>query len=92
MEIIGSKIRLAGDFVDVVVEQLVDEVDVREEHASAAVSVEAQLVQDLPHVHLGPRIAVLVPLAHLLAKLLPLVRDHLPAAEAANRNYHVDCQ
>jgi hypothetical protein len=34
--------------VDVVVEKLGDEVDVREDHASAAVPLQAQLVKGLP--------------------------------------------
>ena len=61
----------------------------REEHAAAAVAIEAQLIQDLAHVHLLSRVAVLVTLAHQQAELLPLVRDYLAAAEAPDRNDHL---
>ena len=37
--------------IDVVVEELGDEVDVREDHASAAVPLQAQLVKGLPICH-----------------------------------------
>lgn len=36
-----SKFWFVADLVDVVVEQLIDEVDMRQEHPSAAVAIEA---------------------------------------------------
>lgn len=85
-----SKLGLVADFVDVVIEQFVNQVHMRQEHPPAAIPAEPQFVQHLPHIHFHLRVTVLVTLAHLLAELLPLVRDHLPAAEATNRDYHVE--
>lgn len=84
-----SKFWFVADLIDVVVEQLIDEVNVREEHPAAAISIEAQLIQDLAHLHPLPRIAVLVTLAHQMAELLPLVRYYLAAAEATNWDDHL---
>ena len=84
-----SKFWFVADLIDVVVEQLIDEVHVREEHPAAAIAIEAQLIQDLAHLHPLPWVAVLVTLAHQMAELLPLVRDYLAAAEATNRDDHL---
>ena len=84
-----SKFWFVADLIDVVVEQLIDEVNMREEHPAAAIAIEAQLIQDLAHLHPLPWVAVLVTLAHQMAELLPLVRDYLAAAEATNRDDHL---
>jgi hypothetical protein len=85
-----SKLGLVADLVDVVIEQLVDQVHVRQEHPPATVPAESQLIQYLPDIYFHLGVSILVALAHLLAELLPLVRDHLAAAEATYRDYHVE--
>lgn len=84
-----SKFWFVADLVDVVVEQLIDEVDMRQEHPPTAIAIEAQLIQDLAHIYLLSWIAVLVTFSDQQAELLPLVRDYLPAAEATNRDDHL---
>ena len=64
----------------VVVEQLLNEVDVREQHPAAAVPREPELVQRLHLRHLRP--------IHQVEVRLPLVPDHLAAREAAHRDDH----
>lgn len=53
-----------------------------EKHAPAAVASEPDLIQQLTHVGL------LVQVHDLVLELLPLVGDHLPAAEAPHWDYH----
>lgn len=81
MEINGtSAVSIA---VDVVIKQFVDEVHVRQEHAPAAVAGESDFVQKLADV---------LALAHVadgLAELLPLVCNHLSAAEASDWDDHI---
>lgn len=60
----------------------------RQEHPSAAIPTEPQLVQHLSHFHVFPRLAVLVTLANQHAELLPFVGDGLAAAEATHWNDH----
>lgn len=85
----SSELALVADLVDVVVEQLIDEVDVGEEHPAAAVAIEAQLVEYLSHIHVLSGVAVLIAVAHHFAELVPFVSDDLAAAEAPHRNYHL---
>ena len=79
-----------SNFVDVVVEQLVNEVDMGQEHPPAAVSTEAQLVQYFADVDSLLGVPILVALTHQEAELVPFVSNHLAAAEASDWNYHVD--
>ena len=79
-----------AELVDVVVEELVDEVHVRQEHPPAAVAGEAQRVQDLAHVHSLAGLAFDVSLPDQHAELFPAVGDDLAAAEATHRDDHVE--
>jgi Sec-independent protein secretion pathway component TatC len=85
----SSELALVADFVDVVVEQLIDEVDMGEEHPAATVAIEAQLIEYLSNIHVFPRVAVLISIPHHFAELVPFVSDHLTAAEASHWNYHL---
>ena len=78
------------DFVNVVIEQLIDEVDVRKEHAPAAIPSEAQLIEDLTNFDFL-RLAILIAFAYHFTELFPFVCDHFTAAEASHRNYHRCC-
>jgi hypothetical protein len=78
-----------SDFVDVVVEQFIDEVHMGQEHPSAAIPVEAQLIQDLANVDSLQRLSVLIPLSDQQAELFPFVSDNLAAAEATHGDDHL---
>eukprot|EP00303_Exanthemachrysis_gayraliae_P002083 CAMPEP_0205998764 /NCGR_PEP_ID=MMETSP1464-20131121/427_1 /ASSEMBLY_ACC=CAM_ASM_001124 /TAXON_ID=119497 /ORGANISM="Exanthemachrysis gayraliae, Strain RCC1523" /LENGTH=163 /DNA_ID=CAMNT_0053371919 /DNA_START=178 /DNA_END=668 /DNA_ORIENTATION=+ len=65
--------------VHVVVEELLDEVHVREEHPAAAVALEVELVQRVPFRVVG--------LEELEVRLV-LIADHLAAGEAAHGDDH----
>eukprot|EP00117_Sycon_ciliatum_P020953 scpid103926/ scgid18524/ len=63
-----------------VVQELLDKIDVRQQHSSAAVALEAECIQcisfsvfSLKQTQVG----------------LPFVTNHLPAGEAANWNNHI---
>lgn len=60
----------------------------RQEHPSATVAIEPQLVQYFSHLNVLSRLTVLVTLADQHAEFLPFVGDGLPAAEAAHWNNH----
>lgn len=84
------------ELIDVVVKQLGDQVDVGEDHPSAAVPVQAEIVQSKS---LDALLAVvfLLSLACLfffvllnqVNELVVLVSHHFAAGEASNWNYHV---
>lgn len=61
----------------VVVEQLLDDIHVAEQHATTAVPRQVQGIK---------RITLSVVILEQLQVLLPLVTDHLAAREASNRN------
>lgn len=67
-------------FVDVVVEQLDNEVDVCQNHAPAAVPLAAQRVERVRRGH-----ALLV---DEVQEAIPFVSHHLATGEAAHRNNH----
>eukprot|EP00414_Alexandrium_minutum_P004698 CAMPEP_0113821014 /NCGR_PEP_ID=MMETSP0328-20130328/1526_1 /TAXON_ID=39455 /ORGANISM="Alexandrium minutum" /LENGTH=109 /DNA_ID=CAMNT_0000788945 /DNA_START=186 /DNA_END=515 /DNA_ORIENTATION=+ /assembly_acc=CAM_ASM_000350 len=69
----------ASLLVDVVVHDLLDQVDVREQHATAAIPAQAQGIEHLPLAHLA--------LEHLKIAL-PLVPDQLAARVAADGDDH----
>lgn len=78
-----------SDFVDVVVEQFIDEVHMGQEHPSAAIPIEAQLIQDLANVDSLQRFSVLIPLSDQQAELFPFVGDNLSAAKATHGDDHL---
>ncbi len=78
-----------SDFVDVVVEQFIDEVHMGQEHPSAAIPIEAQLIQDLANVDSLQRFSVLIPLSDQEAELFPFVGNNLSAAEATHGDDHL---
>eukprot|EP01050_Picozoa_sp_SAG11_P018961 SAG11_NODE_2948_length_2818_cov_1.988599_1_plen_65_part_00 len=59
----------------VVVQQLLDQINVREQHAAAAVSIQLQIIQRLSFVHVRLK---------QRAVLVPLVADHLRKASSFN--------
>ena len=81
---------IAAKFVDVVVEEFVYEVNVREEHSSAAVAGESQSIQNLSHVDSLLRISVLVSFSNESTKLFPAMSYDFSATEAPDGNYHVE--
>ena len=78
------------NFVDVVVEQFVNEVHMWQKHPPAAVSAESQLVQYFANVYTFMRIAILVTFTYKHAELVPFMSYDLPTTETTNRDYHVD--
>ena len=75
-----------ADFVDVVVEEFVNKIDVRQEHSSAAVPGESQRVKDFADVLLF--LHLFGPIAHQLAELFPLMCDDFTTTKTAYWNYH----
>ena len=72
---------LLATLESVVVEQLFDEVDVREQHTATAVALQPKLLQRLTFIVLS--------FLHEVKKALPLVPNYLPAREAAHRDDHL---
>jgi hypothetical protein len=74
------------DFVDIIVEQLVNQIHMREEHSPAAVASEPKSVQNLAHIlflfHL------LGPFTHELTKLLPFMGNHFTTTKTTHWDYH----
>lgn len=68
--------------MNIKVEKLVNEIHMRKEHSSAAVSVEANLVKNMAHISL------LIEMGNLFLELLPFVGDHFTTAEAAHWDNH----
>ena len=76
--------------VDVVVEELVDEVDVREEHSAATIAGETKSIENLPNINSLAGLSFDVSLTNEHAKLFPAVGDDLTTTEAAHRDDHVE--
>ncbi len=66
--------------VDVVSKKLIDQINVCEQHTTAAVSVAAQLVKSLRFRDAR---------SEKILIRLPQVRYHLPASETTDRNDHI---
>jgi hypothetical protein len=60
-----------------------------EEHASATIAIEAQLVQDLSHLYSLSRLPVFISLPNQHAELVPLMSNNLTAAEATHWDDHM---
>ena len=81
-------IALVTDLVNVVVEQLINEIHMREEHPAATVPRESQRIQNLAHILFF--LHLLSSLAHQLAKLFPLMRNHFTTTKTTDWNDHLD--
>lgn len=75
------------NFVDVVVEQFVNQVDVGQEHSSAAVPCESDFIKYLSNI-LG-LFHLFSSLSNKLAELIPLMSDNFPTTEATHWYNHV---
>ena len=82
VQYVSSTYAVLSSTLTVVVKQLLDQVNVGEHHSSAAVSLEAEIVQGIS--------LVVVSLEQTQVRL-PLVADHLPAREASHRDDHGCC-
>lgn len=80
-------IALVTDLVNVVIEQLIDEIHMREEHPAATVPRESQRIQDLAHILLF--LHLLSSFAHQFAKLFPLMRNHFTTTKTTDWNDHL---
>lgn len=89
MKSIERSILFAANLVNVVVQQFVNQIHMRQKHPSAAIAIESQFVQYFAYIYTLFRLAILIPLSDHQAELFPLVGDDLAAAETTNWNYHL---
>ncbi len=75
------------DLIDVVVEQLVNQIHMWEEHSPATVARETQRVKDLAYILL--LFHLLGALTNQLAEFLPFVGDHFTTTKTADWDYHL---
>ena len=80
-------IAFVTDFVDVVVEEFIDEIDMWEEHSSAAVSGESEGIEYFSDILFF--LHLFSSFSHQFAELLPLMCDHFTTTKTTYRDDHL---